>query len=124
MLFIVLAVAGLLLLEMMAYRHKNIQKILDETEKQFGRYYYRRDEIKLDASVEIKKEKMPNRLLKSDVVEIKDFDGVKLICDDESWLMLRASGTEPIVRVYAESKRPRQTEELILLGKELVRNHI
>ncbi|KPK97144.1 MAG: hypothetical protein AMJ95_10695 [Omnitrophica WOR_2 bacterium SM23_72] len=117
-------VAGLLLLEMMAYRHKNILKILEETEKQFGRYYYMRDEIKLDASIEIKSERLPRRLLKNEVVQVKDYDGVKLICADESWLMLRASGTEPIVRIYAESKRWRQSQELIELGKDLVRSQL
>ncbi|OGX19318.1 MAG: hypothetical protein A3K83_03380, partial [Omnitrophica WOR_2 bacterium RBG_13_44_8b] len=39
--------AGLLLLEMMVYRNKNMLKILDEMEKQFGKYYYLRDELKL-----------------------------------------------------------------------------
>lgn len=117
-------VAGLLLLEMMAYRRKNILKILEEAEKQFGRYYYLRDEIKLDASISIKSEKLPRRLLKNDVVQVKDYDGIKLICADESWLMLRASGTEPIVRIYAESKKWRQSQELIELGKELVRSQL
>ncbi|MFH0827339.1 MAG: phosphoglucomutase/phosphomannomutase family protein [Candidatus Omnitrophota bacterium] len=117
-------VAGLLLLEMMAYRRKNIQKILEEIEKKFGRYYYLRDEVKLEASIRIKSEKLPSRLLKNEVVEVKDYDGVKMICADESWLMLRASGTEPIVRIYAESKKPRQSQKLIELGKQLVRRHL
>lgn len=117
-------VAGLLLLEMMAYRRKNILKILEATEKQFGRYYYLRDEIKLDASISIKKETLPRQLLNKDVVQVEDYDGVKMTCADESWLMLRASGTEPIVRIYAESKRQRQSQELIELGKELVRRQL
>jgi len=114
--------AGLLLLEMMAYRNKNILKILNETEKQFGRYYYLRDESKLDESIRLKSEKLPRRLLGNKVVQVEDYDGVKLICGDESWLMLRASGTEPIVRIYAESKNLNQSKRLIELGKNLVKN--
>ncbi|MFH1457926.1 MAG: phosphoglucomutase/phosphomannomutase family protein [Candidatus Omnitrophota bacterium] len=115
-------VVGLLLLEMMAYRNKNILKILNETEKQFGRYYYLREESKLDKSIRLKSEKLPRRLLGNKVVQVEDYDGVKLICGDESWLMLRASGTEPIVRIYAESKNLNQSKRLIELGKNLVKN--
>jgi phosphomannomutase len=117
-------VAGLLLLEMMAYRKKNILKILNEVEKQFGRYYYMRDEIRLEKSIDLKQKKVPERLLGSKVIEVKDYDGIKFICADESWLMLRASGTEPIVRVYAESKKINQSKKLIELGKKLVRTQL
>ncbi|MDP2906035.1 MAG: phosphoglucomutase/phosphomannomutase family protein [Candidatus Omnitrophota bacterium] len=112
--------AGLLLLEMMVYRNKNILKILNETEKEFGRYYYVRDDLHLSRRVEPKKEDMPSELLGYKVVEVKDFDGLKLICDDQSWLMFRASGTEPIMRLYAEAKTPKQAGLLLELGKSLI----
>jgi phosphomannomutase len=116
--------AGLLLLEMMAYRNKNILKILNETEKQFGRYYYLRDEIELkeSISIQLKKEDLPDELLGSKVTHIKDYDGIKLICEDESWLMLRSSGTEPIVRIYAEAKNLKKSKLLVELGKDLIRS--
>lgn len=114
-------VAGLLLLEMMVYRNKDILRIMNETEKQFGRYYYVREDLKLEKQIELKKENLPGELLDSRVVEVKDYDGIKLICDDESWLMFRASGTEPMVRIYAESKSLRKSQELIELGKKLIR---
>jgi phosphomannomutase len=113
--------AGLLLLEMMAFRGKDILSILNETEKQFGRYYYLRDEIRLKRSLVLAGRKFPLRLLGKKILEKKDYDGVKLICEDESWLMLRASGTEPIVRIYAESKGFHQSSALIQLGKSLVK---
>jgi len=113
-------VAGLLLLEMMVYRNKDILRILNETEKQFGRYYYLRGDLKLKKQIEIKKANLPQELLGKRVVEVKDYDGVKLVCEDESWLMLRASGTEPIVRIYSEAKSLKQSQELIELGKRLI----
>lgn len=113
-------VAGLLLLEMMAYRNKDILKILQETEKQFGRYYYVREDLELKERIEPKKENFPMELLGKKVTETKDYDGVKLICEDSSWLMFRASGTEPMMRIYAEAKSLARAKELLSLGKSLI----
>ncbi|HNW39755.1 MAG TPA: phosphoglucomutase/phosphomannomutase family protein [Candidatus Omnitrophota bacterium] len=112
--------AGLLLIEMMVYRNKNILKILNETEKQFGKYYYVRQDFHLAKRVEPKKENLPAELLGKQVVEIKDYDGIKLICEDSSWLMFRGSGTEPIMRTYAEAKSLTQAKKLLALGKEII----
>ncbi|MCX5698928.1 MAG: phosphoglucomutase/phosphomannomutase family protein [Candidatus Omnitrophica bacterium] len=112
--------AGLLLIEMMVYRNKNILKILNETEKQFGKYYYVRQDFHLDKRVEPKKESLPQELLGRKVVDIKDYDGIKLICEDQSWLMFRGSGTEPIMRTYAEAKSLAQAKKLLALGKEII----
>ncbi|MBU1906490.1 MAG: phosphoglucomutase/phosphomannomutase family protein, partial [Candidatus Omnitrophica bacterium] len=112
--------AGLLLLEMMVYRNKDILKILNETEKKFGRYYYLRDEVKVKTPIDLRKKNLPNELLGKKVIQVKDYDGIKLICEDESWLMLRASGTEPIIRIYAESTDLKKSKRLLELGKELI----
>ena len=60
------------------------------------------------------------RILGKDVIQVKDYDGVKLICSDSSWLMLRASGTEPLVRVYSESKSLKHSREILKFGASLV----
>ncbi len=112
--------AGLLLIEMMVYRNKNILKILNETEKQFGKYYYVRQDFHLNKRVEPKKENLPKELLGKKVVEIKDYDGIKLICEDQSWLMFRGSGTEPIMRTYAEAKSLTQAKKLLILAQEII----
>lgn len=114
--------AGLLLLEMMVYQKKNIKKIVDEMEKEFGRYYYLRADVKLTpgVSVDLNKIKSIKELLGKKVVDMKDFDGVKLICEDESWLMFRPSGTEPLVRAYCEAKSLARSKELIKYGESLL----
>ncbi len=114
------SMAGLLLIEMMSYRNKNILKILNETEKQFGKFYYVRKDLHLEKRVEPKKENLPKELLGKKVVEIKDFDGIKLMCEDQSWLMFRGSGTEPIMRIYAEAKSLAQANKLLDLGKKVI----
>jgi phosphomannomutase len=113
-------VAGLLLLEMMVYRNKNILKILNETEKKFGKYYYVRQDLQLASQIEPKKEDLPGELLGKKVIQVKDYDGIKLICEDESWLMFRGSGTEPIMRLYAEAKSLAQAKKLLALGGRLI----
>ncbi len=114
--------AGLLLIEMMVYQKKNIKKIVDDMEKEFGRYYYLRADVKLTpgVSVDLEAFKALDTLLGKKVVAMKDFDGVKLICSDESWLMFRPSGTEPLVRAYCEAKSLSRARQLIKYGETLL----
>ncbi|MBU1125457.1 MAG: hypothetical protein KKC84_05495, partial [Candidatus Omnitrophica bacterium] len=114
--------AGLLLLEMMVYRNKNMLQILRAVEKQFGKYFYVRDDLQLESRMDTPARKaLPDTLLGKKVVQIKDYDGIKLICADQSWLMFRGSGTEPIMRIYAEAKNLAKANKLLLLGRELIR---
>ncbi|MCX5713977.1 MAG: phosphoglucomutase/phosphomannomutase family protein, partial [Candidatus Omnitrophica bacterium] len=113
-------VAGLLLIEMMVYRNKNMLQILNAMEKQFGKYYYLRDDLYLKEMVKLKKENLPVQLLGKKVIEVKDYDGLKLILEDASWLMFSASGTEPIMRLYSESKNLKTAKELLALGRRLI----
>ena len=62
---------------------------------------------------DIDKIKSIKRLLGKPVIDRKDYDGVKLICDDESWLMFRPSGTEPLVRVYAEARSLSKAKKIL-----------
>jgi len=116
------SVAGLLLLEMMVYRKSNILKVLIDTEKKFGRYYYLRDDLHLARRVEPKKEALPKELLGKKVIEINESDGIKLILEDRSWLMFRGSGTEPIMRLYSEAKSLAQARKLLEFGKKAILN--
>jgi phosphomannomutase len=114
------SVAGLLLLEMMAFRGKNMLQILDAAEKEFGKYYYVRLDLRLKQRAELKKENLPQELLGRKVTQVKDYDGFKLICADASWLMFRPSGTEPLMRIYAEAKSKARAEKLLLLGRDII----
>jgi phosphomannomutase len=48
-------------------------------------------------------------------------DGVKFFLEDGSWLLIRFSGTEPLVRVYAEASSAALRDELLALGERLAR---
>jgi len=119
--------AGLLLLEMMAYERSSIDKIIKKMEKEFGKYHYLKDSINLRNINE--KDRIHKRmdsigalknLLGKKIIDIKDYDGLKFICEDGSWLMFRASGTEPLIRIYSEAKSIGKAKRLIDFGKRLI----
>lgn len=116
------SLAGLLLLEMMVMRKKTITGVLKDMEKEFGRYYYLREYLKLQAlgSFKLDSVKAIKEVLGKKVAKVNDSDGVKLILEDESWVMLRASGTEPIIRIYAESKSLKKTKDMLAFGRNLI----
>ena len=118
--------AGMMLLELLATEKVSINKILANLEKQFGPHHYARIDThfpleKRAALMEFCKNNPPAKLLKSALAEVKSFDGVKFIAQDGSWLMLRGSGTEPILRIYAEGKSDADAEKLLKLGVQLTK---
>ena len=113
-------------LELLATEKTSVNKLLARLEKQFGRHRYDR----LDTHFPLgKRAKLmrhcaanpPAKLAGSPVVEVKTFDGVKYIAENDVWLMLRGSGTEPILRIYAEAKSDSDARKLIRLGVKLTK---
>ena len=118
--------AGLALLELLAAEKTTVNRLLASLEKQFGPHRYDR----LDTHFPLEKRAKlmrhcaanpPARLAGSPVAEVKTFDGVKYIAENGAWLMLRGSGTEPILRIYAEAKSDPDAKKLIRLGVKLTR---
>ncbi len=118
--------AGLVLLEMLAMERKPLKVLLRELEKDFGPHRYARIDTtfpleKRAALMQFCSEHPPARLLKSKLATVKAYDGVKFIAQDGSWLMLRGSGTEPILRIYAEAKTDEDAQALLRQGVQLTR---
>lgn len=118
--------AGLMLLEMLATERVSVNKLLARLEKQFGPHHYARLDAhfpleKRAALMEFCQKKPPTKLLRSPVVDVKSYDGVKFVARDGSWLMLRGSGTEPILRIYAEASSEATAHRLLKLGVKLTR---
>lgn len=110
----------LLLLEMLAYEGKSFNALLAKFYKDYGRYYYNRASIPIKSlRKSLTDLKLPKYLYGKKIERINNLDGIKLIAKD-SWLMFRKSGTEPIVRVYAESKNRKEVDRLIALGKKMI----
>jgi phosphomannomutase len=62
----------------------------------------------------------PPTLIGRRVEEIQRVDGTKLLLEDGSWLLIRPSGTEPVVRLYVEAKNAKDLEKLTEAGQQLV----
>ena len=58
------------------------------------------------------------------VADISDRDGVKFLFEDASWLLIRPSGTEPVLRTYAEARSPEQVDALLQAGGALAEKQI
>ncbi len=118
-------ISGLFLLEMVSARRKSIDKIMDDVNKKYGNFYYNRLDLDLSVKRGIKvvsklKESAPCKLLGKKIQEIKTYDGIKFILKEGNWLLIRPSGTEPILRVYAESSTKSDLKALLDAGRRLV----
>ncbi|MCW5553358.1 MAG: phosphoglucomutase/phosphomannomutase family protein [Verrucomicrobiae bacterium] len=118
--------AGLMLLEMLATERVSLNKLVAVLEKEFGPHRYGRIDThfpleKRAALMERLKHNPPARLLRSPVADVKAFDGVKYVAQDGSWLMLRGSGTEPILRIYAEARTDAAVRRLLRTGVQFTR---
>ena len=67
---------------------------------------------------------VPDRLAGMDVIDIQTVDGFKIRLEDDSWVLVRPSGTEPKLRVYAEAESQERVTELVEAGRELVSAHL
>ena len=118
--------AGLMLLEMLATDRVSINRLLAGLVKDLGPHCYGRIDThfpleKRPALMEFLQKNPPANLLRSPLADMRTYDGVKFIAQDTTWLMLRGSGTEPILRIYAEAKSDADAQRLLKLGVQLTR---
>lgn len=116
---------ALLLTEMMAQRNQTLKELVEALEESVGTMYYRRVDLRLtpeqkDAFVAAKDVLRPKSVADFEVRDFVTSDGIKMLFDDDQWLLLRPSGTEPLVRVYAEATTPQNLEALLEAGQQLV----
>ncbi len=116
--------ANLILLEMLANTGKSISQITAGIQKEFGASAYDRIDMhypleKRQPLLDRLRERPPGRLLASPLKEVKTADGVKYIATDDSWLMFRTSGTEPIIRIYSEAASATKVKKLLAFGRQL-----
>lgn len=117
-------IAGLLVTEMVAKRGKSLGEQLKELFGKVGEFYPNRENLRLTHEVKarfVEKIKSdPKELGGHKVSQIVRTDGLKLVLDDGSWVCYRLSGTEPVVRVYSESRKKDELEPLEAAAKAWV----
>jgi phosphomannomutase len=117
--------AGLFLLEMLAMEKISVNQLWANLEWSFGPHCYARFDAhypleKRAALMEFLKANPPKKLLRSPLAKVDSLDGVKFVAADSTWLMLRGSGTEPVLRIYAEAKTDADVRKLLKLGVSLL----
>lgn len=117
--------AALLVAELLAKSGLRVSELLEELTRRVGPHVYGR----LDLHVEEGRPEelsawlsssVPGRVAGVPVVETKRVDGLKVLLEDGSWLMVRVSGTEALVRVYAEAADSGRVQKLLAAGRQWV----
>jgi len=117
--------AGLFFIDYMVRTKKSPAQLIQHLFDKVGPHYYDRNDYEIPAG---QSQNVRNKLaeIKVDsiagvkVANLDKTDGYKFNLEDESWLLLRLSGTEPLIRVYAESNTPERVQEMLEAGKKLV----
>lgn len=109
---------SLLLLEAVVAAGKTPTEMVAEMHREFGEFYFGRRDLKMEvarglALVESLATKPPAAVAGEAVQTVETLDGTKLVFRDESWLLFRQSGTEPVLRVYAEATSAAKRESLL-----------
>lgn len=116
---------GLMVVEMVACYGVSLHDLVEDLLKEVGPAYYERTDLRLKRPVS--KSAMTKKLVNDvpaeiggeRIVETATVDGVKYILADDSWLLIRPSGTEPVLRVYAEGRTPEMVKALLGYGEQV-----
>lgn len=117
---------SLILLEALCYEEKSIEQIIESLFNQFGRHDYDRDDYHLpeDKFNEVKNilsDNPPQKICGINVSEIQKLDGFKFMLSDGSWILFRFSGTEPVLRIYAESSQIQTVNNMLDFARDFLK---
>ncbi|MCL5669839.1 MAG: phosphoglucomutase/phosphomannomutase family protein, partial [Acidobacteria bacterium] len=109
---------SLYLADIIAQRGKELGELIQELETEFGPHYYRRVDLEVDNAdarhvVEQVRDGKLNSVANFKVLSLDGRDGVKMILGDAMWVLVRTSGTENVLRLYAEAPSREQVTALL-----------
>ena len=119
---------GLLLIEIVAESGVTLHELVENLLQEVGPAYYRRNDLRLSRPIakqdmsDLLTQNAPKTIGGEEVAEVLTRDGVKYIMSDDSWLLIRPSGTEPVLRVYAEGRSPEMVDALLGYGEQVAQN--
>ncbi len=117
--------ACLLTAEMVAVEGRTLKELLRDLYGRVGEFHTRRENIRLSADLsegfEEKLKSPPSRLAEKKIARVITIDGSKFLFEDGTWVLFRKSGTEPVVRVYAEGRSAGELETLIRAADNFIR---
>jgi len=116
--------AGLLVAEMIAALGKSLSEQINDLFRKYGKRVGKQKTILLNAERQRRLRKLiknpPGELDGREILNIETIDGIKLDLSDDDWFLLRFSGTEPVIRCYAESGSNKELAKLMRIGLELI----
>src|SRR5713101_6188747 len=120
-------VAALLLAELMAWHGKRLGELVRTLHAEFGEHHYGRVDLELkpgqkERAIAYFANSKLARLIDWPVVRREDMDGIKAYLGEVGWVMVRASGTEPMLRIYSETTRPETTRRILEETSALVQS--
>jgi phosphomannomutase len=115
---------SLLFLEAIVTSGKPPSEMLRDLHHEFGEFHFGRRDLQIEMSVgqsliERLATAAPNELVGYKITGVETTDGTKLQFDDESWLLFRQSGTEPMLRIYSEATSVEKSNALLAAGEQL-----
>jgi phosphomannomutase len=116
--------AGLYLLDLRVQRSKPLSEIVREMHQVAGESFYDRDDVTFppaerNAIIQRVNAAEPSSIAGLGVKKIDDLEGRKFYLDDGGWLLVRFSGTEPLLRIYTETTTPERVRKILDYGHEL-----
>jgi phosphomannomutase len=116
---------NLLFLDLLAVTGKTCTQLIREMWDEFGEFHYDRRDLHIPIQagqkiVEKWKISPPNTLAGRRVQEVGQLDGVKVFLEQDSWILFRQSGTEPLLRVYCEAPTEAAVAEIMAAGLKFV----
>jgi phosphomannomutase len=117
-------VSGLYLLDFMALTGRSMRGLVDYLFEQIGPHYYDRIDLRYEAAqrqavLSRLQAAQPDRLAGLQVTGLVTLDGYRFDLEDGGWLIVRFSGTEPLLRIYCETTHGERVQELLAAGREL-----
>jgi phosphomannomutase len=111
-------VSALFLVELMAWHGKSLGEVLRELHAEFGEYHYGRVDLDLKPGQKEKalayfSDTSLSKLQEWPVARRENMDGIKVYLGEIGWVMVRASGTENLLRVYCETNKPESTRQVL-----------
>jgi len=116
---------GALLAEIVAQRGAGLRDLITELQSAYGPAHYARRDLHLKRPISKTEivarlvEGAPGSIAGTPVRAASSLDGVKYLLADDSWLLIRPSGTEPVLRIYAESSDPKMVDTLLGYGESV-----